>query len=517
MGTLRRLLLLIAAVAALITGGGGVAAAGFDNRPDVPPPTSGPSFSQADKDGKEDPGGLYSSCTKFFGDRPHTSNETLNGVIDGMLDTTTTTLCAGAAAAMPHPGAIFDAVTKFWDDPIGKFTKAVMDGNTKGFALVMTFWTSVPIPSLSGSAAINGVTNITWELQIIALAFGIGTAAIRVAIARRHAVAEGADEAARMLVRTGFSLWTLPTLVIFLHRVGDSFSIWVLQEAAQGDPNAKVNAIAWINEKTGLGPVVSLVLAAIGLIGSIAQLVALLIREAVLAIAVGLAPIAAASSATGTGRHSWQSIISYTIAALLFKPVASLIYAFAFWAASSDSASDAVVGAVLMAIAGISMPALVRVITPAAASISAGGAQLGGMLGGFGAGAGMGRMGGRGSGSSNAASPASSSSSSGGGGGSPAASGARSPSYGGQYSGNRASAGSAGGSPGGSNSAGRASSGGGASAGGARGAGGTGAGALLGKAAGGTAMAVRFLGRTTASVGQFAEGAIGNYHGQVPR
>ncbi|MEU7631877.1 hypothetical protein AB0C34_18085 [Nocardia sp. NPDC049220] len=505
MDTMKRLLALAITCLALLAAPAGVAAA--QDRPDVPPPTTGPTFSQQETQGGFDSGGMLHDCEEAL--TPSTDSDILNSTLGGI----TTGLCAAAAG----PGAGIEgataaaewAVSKYWPDPVGKLTKAVMEGNTSAFALVMTFWMSVPIPSLTGSSAITGIRNITWELQILALAFGIGTGAIRVAIARRHAVAEGADETARMLFRTLFSIWTLPVLVILVHQVGDSFSTWVIQQAAEGDPSQKINAIAWIDEKTGLGPVVSLVLAAVGLFGSVAQLIALLIREAVLAIAVAVAPIAAATSVTGTGRQTWSSLISYTISALLFKPVASLLYAFAFWAASSQTATDAVVGAVLLAIAGISMPALVRVITPAAASISSGGGQIAGMAAGFSAGSGS-RTPSNSSGGRSAGGAGGGAASGGGSaaGGSPPASGAVA-SQGGRSGGAaapRAAASSNAGSSGRVAAvAGKAAAGVGAVASG------------VGAVAGATVAAASMAGRSAARVSSFAEGAIGNYHGQVPR
>ncbi|WP_157227880.1 hypothetical protein [Nocardia asiatica] len=515
MDPVKRLTGLLAAVLALLAISTGAAAA--QNRPDVPPPSTGPTFSQSEAEGGYDFDGTLEDCKESM------SIDTNVDIFDDIVNSKTAELCFGVAGV----GTVTEGATTaagwvieksaFWSDPIGKFTKAVMEGSTSAFGLVMTFWMSVPIPSLTDSTAITGIRNLTWEIQIVALAFGIGTAAIRVAIARRHAVAEGADETARMLFRTLFSIWTLPALVILLHRVGDSFSIWVIQQAADGDPTQKVTAIAWIDDKTGLGPVVSLVLAGVALFGSVAQLIALLIREAVLAIAVAVSPIAAAASATGTGRQTWSSLIGYTVSALLFKPVASLLYAFAFWAASSNTATDAVVGAVLLAIAGVSMPALVRVITPAAASISAGGGQLSAVAAGYGAGAGSrtpssgsGSGGstpatgaGLGSGSSTASSGSTSA-------GSPPASGAV-----------QSSAGRSGGGAGSSASRSSASNAGGAAA--AR-AGARGVAAGLGSVAGGVgavagsaAAAVRMVGRPAARLSSFAEGAIGNYHGQVPR
>lgn len=507
MGILKRLAaaLAVVAIALLLTGTG--TAAADDGRPDVPYPTQGPTFSTTDT---SSPGGIgdqltdtYNSCATDL--HSGTDSSIWDGFVNGLVNPFICSHAAAAVTAVQGSAAVLSwGASKLWGDPVGKFANAVMEGNVQAFVTVMTFWMSVPTGSLTATDAINGIRNMTWELQLVAMAFGIATGAIRVAMARRHAVADGAEETAKMLVRTLFAVSTLPVLVMTLHRVGDSFSTWVLKQASDGDINAKINALAWVNAKSGMGPILALLLAGIATFGSIAQLIALLIREAVLSIAVAVAPIAAASSVTGTGRQSWSSITSYILAALLFKPAASLVYAFAFWAATSTSVIDAVIGAVLLAVAGVSLPALVRVIAPAVSTISAGAGQAAGIASGAGAGASKASGGANWvTNKINSNSGPSTSTTSASGSGLAPASGSGQSNYRGQYSG--------------SNSA----SGGGAATSRSGGIGGRAAGALGGgvKAAAvgvkAAAGAVRMVGSGTSSLGGFAEGAIS--HGQVPR
>ncbi|MGV9836464.1 hypothetical protein ACWDUL_20075 [Nocardia niigatensis] len=420
MGTVKRLLL---AAATTLTLAGLVATpASADPTPTTPPTTTAPTTSArpnvpapgsdpgapasapgmnlpATSDNLNDFQKDLKSCLQTLGvDTSKLSNDSSGGVgpFAGLKDAFTNglknafqtalqnalpaELVCTQSAAIRHPldammSVASATISVYWGDPVGKFTKAVLEGNKTAFGMVMTFWMTSPIPALSESSAVTGLGNLIREIEIFALALGIGVGGVRLAIARRHAVADGAEQTAKSLWRTMFALWTLPALVTALHQAGDSFSLWVINQSAGNDPTATLTAINWIDDKTGFGPVVSLLLAGVGLLGSIAQLIALLIREAVLAVAVAVAPIAAASSATSTGHSSWSSITSYVVASLLFKPAASLIYALAFWSASSKDAASAVVGTVLLALAGFSLPTILRVVAPAAASIAAGGAQ----------------------------------------------------------------------------------------------------------------------------------------------
>ena len=516
-----RVAALVLALVVLVLAGGGVA--GAQDRPSVPPPSSPPALNvpgTAPNQGN-DFQKAYADCMSGQGsDSLIPSGTDMLGMIfpqfKPLTDSPNNVTCTSEAmTTAPVDGVatgIENTSSAFWGDPVGKFTKAVMEGNVAAFTTVMTFWMSVPIPGLATGDAITGIRNITWEVQLVFFALGMVIAAAKLAIARQQAVAEGADETAKMLVRTVFAAGLLPVLVIIGHLAGDVFSSWVMQLAAGGDVNAKINGIAWIDEKTGLGPVLALVLTGLGLLGSVMQLIALLVREAVLSIIVGLAPIAAAASATGTGRQSWSTMMGFVVAALLFKPIASLFYAFAFWSASSTDATAAVIGSVLLAVAGLSLPSLMASIGPVAAGGGGGGSQAAMMAGATGAmkasAANLGKSGYAGGSGGAAASGKPGGGPSGG----PAATGSTTPSYGGRYSGSSQS-GAPGAAPSGGRSAARTSAG-------VMGAAGSGvrvAASGAGTLGRGLAVAGQVVGQGAAAAANIADGAVGNYHGQIPR
>ncbi|AWK77052.1 hypothetical protein CBI38_37335 (plasmid) [Rhodococcus oxybenzonivorans] len=514
---MKRIVAVLAALLFFSLSSVGVAAA--QDRPSVPPPSEGPTLNLPDDTGAQ--GNEFQQARRECLEKDHM------GGPSGWLDDATGGLLSEAfcldKASTDHPGAAFSTAlssvaSTFWDDPVGKFAKAVMEGNIAAFSTVMTFWMSVPIPGLTGGDAMTGIRNITWEIQLVAFVVGMIVAAAKLAIARQQAVAEGADETAKMLTRTIFAAGLLPTLVIIFHLTGDVFSTWVLQQASGGDLGAKVTAIAWIDEKTGLGPVLALVLTGLGLLGSVSQLIALLVREAVLAIVVGLAPVAAAQSATGTGRQSWATMMGFVVAALLFKPVASLFYVFAFWSSSSNVASAAVIGSVLLAVAGLSLPSLMAAVGPVGGGGGGGAQQAAAMAGATGAvlgsaaalgtrgGSGGVRAGGAGGGSTGGG---------GGGKGSPA-SGAAS-SYGGRFSSGKSSGGGAPGARSSAAAAGRSLGRVGSGVAGAVGAGTRTAASAAGALGRGAAVAGQAASQGAAAAANIAGGAVGNYHGHIPR
>lgn len=450
-------------------------------------------------------------------------NDALDGTVIG--DFADELLCLDSAIN-DHPGdafstAVSSATSSFWGDPIGDFTKSVMEGNTQAFRSVMTFWMSSGIPGLAAENAMSGLRNIISGFTVVALFASIVIAMTKLALARKQAVMEGATETANMLVRTVITVSLLPILVLMFHQGGDIASSYALEKFVGGNLDEKITAITAFDDKTGLGPILALACAGFAFLGSVAQLIALLIREAVLCVVVAVIPIAAAASATGTGRSSYKSMIAFTLGALLFKPVATLLYLFAFWAASassSDQIATVIIGSVLLAIIGFALPTLIKIVAPAAESISAGGREVG-MLGAAG-GAVMGSGGAAASRALGAAANSAAGSAGGAGGSSggtgAAGSGAR-PATGlqGRYTGgsgssNTSHAGASSGPMGAARRVGSA----------AASAGRTGTSATL-RGAAGALKAAGNAGRTAGSVsstlGSAAEGAVGNYHGRIQR
>jgi hypothetical protein len=426
------------------------------------------------------------------------------------------------SAFSDHPGdalstAVDSTLSTFWGDPVGDFAKSVMEGNTQAFRSVMTFWMSSGIPGLAAENAMSGLRNIITGFTVVALFASIVIAMTKLAIARKQAVMEGATETANMLVRTVVTVSLLPVLVLMFHQVGDVASAYALEKFVGGNLDEKITAITAFDDKTGLGPILALACAGFAFLGSVAQLIALLIREAVLCVVVAVIPLAAAASATGTGRSSYKSMIAFTLGALLFKPVATLLYLFAFWASSassSDQIATVIIGSILLAVVGFSLPTLVKIVAPAADTISAGGREVGALGAAGGAVMGAGGM----AASRTLGAAANTVAGSSGGGGKSGSSGGNgtgarpTPGFQGRYNGGSSPshAGASSGPMGAARRVGSAvgSAGRTASSAGLRGA----AGAL--KTAGTVA---RTAGSASTALGSAAEGAVGNYHGRIQR
>lgn len=133
-------------------------------------------------------------------------------------------------------------------------------------------------------------------------------------------------------------------------------------------------------------------LLALVLIASVVQIVLLIIRGGMLFLLAGMLPLAAAATNTETGRQWFRKTIAWTIAFLLYKPVAAIVYATAFQltregGAAAPTAGDDIIkvitGLTMCLLALFALPALMRFTVPAvAAAAGSGGGGAGLALGG---------------------------------------------------------------------------------------------------------------------------------------
>lgn len=291
-------------------------------------------------------------------------------------------LACNTAGAVKNPTDAIEAATSgFWGDPIGDFVKSLLEGNAEALALIMTAWIKEsPFSGSDFSASVEGIFNLTLWAQGLLLVASLIVAGTRMAVARNRGLGDGFEDVGKLMFNFILAGAALPVVIMALHQATDALSADWMSQGLGGDPEAAINAVTLIDEETGLGPAAVLILVVFALLGALAQLVALVVREGLLVVVVGLLPLAAASFALSTGKQAFKSMIGFVVAALLFKPVATLLYLAAFWLSSGNEAPSvmqAVSSMLLLAAAGLVLPALMRVVAPAVSTSVAGGSAAG--------------------------------------------------------------------------------------------------------------------------------------------
>lgn len=297
-----------------------------------------------------------------------------------------------------------EKTSEFWGDPIGKFVHSLVEGNTEALQTAMTFWTKFKIDGGKTSDQATGVRNIVWSAAGIAFVLSIIVTGARMAASRRQGLADGMEDFGKFY-GSYLVVGVMVPLIIPLALAGTD---WLADQILTGLPDGKkFTDLMGVNQLGDdvSGPALMLVLVLFALLGSLTQLVALAARVLILPIVVGLLPLAAASAAGQSGRASMQSLLSWTFAAIAFKPIAAMVYVVAFWVVSDNTitgpggaegeAGMRILKVLLLGMAGFSPLLVVRIISPLMASaggqnsgavaamaggaMGAGGAVLGGV------------------------------------------------------------------------------------------------------------------------------------------
>ncbi|WP_285320733.1 hypothetical protein [Pseudarthrobacter sp. lyk4-40-TYG-27] len=309
-----------------------------------------------------------------------------------------------------------NALEDIANDAIGNLAKSIMEGMSQMVTTLSTFWVSMPTVNLTSeegakaSPVVSAVNSelMPWTLTLAVLAVIIG--GIRMIWEQRGAPLK---DLLRSLVTltlvSGLGLGVISILVI----AADAFAAAIIKRSTDGKGFADAfQKIAVV--QTGDAVFILIVLGLIGLIASLVQIVLMVVRSGMLVILAGILPTTAAFTNTEMGKQWFQKAVGWTIAFILYKPAAAIVYSVAFLLMSKTSGKDALIGSItgftLMIVALFALPALMRFVTPMVGAVAAGsGAAAGAAVGALATGAvSMGRVG---SGRGNAApTPASSSS-----------------------------------------------------------------------------------------------------------
>ncbi|WP_067722698.1 hypothetical protein, partial [Nocardia yamanashiensis] len=290
-----------------------------------------------------------------------------------------------------HPGDAAATVRdKAWDSTFGKVVDSLMSGLGEALILALTFWMKVPNERISDTGALfTKINDYTYQAQILLLMVSVIISGARLAEARRGAAVSEAAESFRMFARVIFSSWMLGAVVVAGTQASDKFSEWVINDATDGNAKDLAELMVKTSSLQAFSPGLVLIIAIVGLLGALAQIVLAIVRQGLLVVAAGVLPLAAAASGTATGKQSYPKLISWIIAFMLWKPVAAIVYMIAFTTAGhvddlttagtlpdADQAQRMLVALVLLCSVAFVLPALMRLATPAVAIVGSGGSGL---------------------------------------------------------------------------------------------------------------------------------------------
>ena len=250
---------------------------------------------------------------------------------------------------------------------LGEVMMAAWDSLMKSF---LTSWLDVGLLVRLDAGSVPWLTEQLHTFSVFFAVVGVMIACIWTMV---HARGDKAIQVSKSLFRV-FLVTTLGTVLIQVVLAGgDSFSQWVLDSA--GVSAAGYKAVAGL---AGMGAGLAIIAGIFGVIATLFQWGIMMVRAVVLPLLVAVWPLSAAASMVAGGEETFSKVTKWLVAFLLYKPVAAIIYAFAWKMKSGEDGVGGVIsGMLLLVLAVAALPALMKLVSPGTAAL--GGAAGGGM------------------------------------------------------------------------------------------------------------------------------------------
>ncbi|MCW4353411.1 hypothetical protein ONR57_08890 [Hoyosella sp. YIM 151337] len=320
---------------------------------------------------------------------------------------------ASVRDAVPSPvdrlsegaGAALDAtLDRMTEGALGSAAASAWSTAERAMKMMLTWWISIDTPVLyetdasgeplrneSGdlvmSSLLSLVNDHTIRLQIWLAFISLSIVCLRAAVSWNTHRPDDAQNALSAVLRMAMVATLFSGLVVVGTAASDSIADWIVQGVLDQQIVDERLALMFMGSLPTFGDQGAfgmIIVGALLLISGFVNALFILVRNAMLILAVAAWPIAASASATERGNVAFQRITGFIVALLLFKPVAALVYLIAFSAVEYglDDAGMAMAGLMLLALSVFTLPALMRLVAPATGSAGGGGGMTGVLAGG---------------------------------------------------------------------------------------------------------------------------------------
>jgi type IV secretion system protein TrbL len=289
-----------------------------------------------------------------------------------MVDEICSTVGDAITGGVSH---VAGAVAANW---LEQLAEAMATGAGKVLAWTLSWWVHADSPAIDQPGSVSSWLQgrLLW-LTLFAAVAGLLVGAARIALTGPRAAREVAEGLTRLLVVAAVGVPVIAACTI----AGDEFSEWILSQVDANALGQGLFDVSGAQINAAYGPAVLAIVALLGLLTGLVQILLLLVRAAMLVILAGVLPTMAASSLTETGLQAYKRAIAWTVAFLLYKPLAAVIYAAALKGMSRPDADTApgpaetqIIGVLTLMLALVALPALMRVVAPVIGHVASGGA-----------------------------------------------------------------------------------------------------------------------------------------------
>jgi hypothetical protein len=284
------------------------------------------------------------------------------------------------------PGCVNDKLGDAVNDTIGFLFGFIWDAIGHMIALAVeavikavgTLWIYVPTLHVTEGGDYQPVATVSFMrgqvMWLVASAAVVCTivAGIRMAYQQRGEPVRDLLKSLLTLVLVSFSGLAFVTV---LTEAGDLLAKSFIDRAIEESGMSFAANLAALIAAPLLSPAGAIVFPTILIFGfaavlmSFLQIMLMLVRNGMLILLAGVLPLAAAATNTEMGRSWFRKVTGWLIVFIAYKPFAALIYATAIMlAGAQDSLLKVITGLTMMALSIITLPALLRLVSPSGGS-----------------------------------------------------------------------------------------------------------------------------------------------------
>lgn len=271
------------------------------------------------------------------------------------------------AAFGPFFNLLFDAIKQLVVDAVVAVMKAV------GF-----LWVWIDTPEVNNSGAAGFIQVHTNYILATVAAIAVIASAIQMAVSHRGEPARDILKSLLTMVVVSSSGAAFAAILI---SASDQFSSWIISQALEADDRGFAGKLAELMtdplKDTGetLGLALVIFVGILMVITAIIQLALMIVRYGMLVLLVGILPLTAAATNTEMGMMWFKRALAWLAGFIIYKPVAALIYATAIKLMASPETPEGapegtpqtlkvIMGVTMMIVAVVSLPAILRFVSP---------------------------------------------------------------------------------------------------------------------------------------------------------
>lgn len=278
----------------------------------------------------------------------------------------------------PMWNPVGDWVAGVADDATTNLANDIVEAMSQMVTHLATFWVEMPTINLTTDDGITPSPVVLfldseltyWTLVLAVLSVIIG--GTRMIWEQRGAPLQDLLRSLLTLTLvTGLGVGVISILVV----AADALSASIINRSTDGQGFAEAMKILLVMDEHGIAVFTLIILGLVGLIASLVQIVLMVVRTGMLVILAGILPTTAAFTNMEMGKQWFQRAVGWTIAFILYKPAAAVVYAVAFKLMGASSASGlvgSITGFALMIVALLALPALLRFVTPMVGAVASG-------------------------------------------------------------------------------------------------------------------------------------------------